>query len=277
MNIVSAIYYDGGMPVATTTNIDKMTRTATEMTEAQRESFEALTENLAAAQRRSVGLAQDGIEFLRLQEHNAKAAQQWFASSARVAQLQQRNARFAQTWLREGAEALREQTEHNLRTAEAFARSARKQQEGLRALGHELIEVYEGFFFSPFKYAQEGLRTIQQTTEQGLKATQQVVEQGAEVTQQVARQGLRVAEEATEQTEETLRQVEEATREAELRTSVLGALETNNYEGMTVAEVTKKLDDLSAEELKQLREFEKRNKDRESLVERIDRKIRANS
>jgi hypothetical protein len=217
------------------------------------------------------------MEFLRLQEQNAEAAQQWFASSARVAQLQQRNLGFTQKWLREGAEALREQTEHNLRTAEAFARSARKQQEGFRALVQESIEAYEGFFFSPFYYAQQGLRPIQEATEQGLKATQQVVEQGAEATQQVARQGLRVAEEATERTEETLRQVEEATREVELHTSVLASLETDNYDTLTVAEITEKLGDLSTDELKKLREFEKRNKDRESLVERIDSKIRANS
>jgi hypothetical protein len=276
-NIVAITHYHGGISVAITTNFDKMTRTAREITEAQRDSYEALAENLAALQRRSVGLAQDGIEFLTLQEQNAKAAQQWFASSARVAQLQQRNFAFAQARLREGAEALRAQTEHNVRTAEAFARSARQQQEGFRALAQELIEAYEGFFFSPFNYTQGGLRTIQQATEQGLKATQQVVEQGAEASQQVARQGMRVAEEATEQTEEVLRQVEEATREAELHTSVLAALETDNYDTLTVAEITEKLGDLSADELKQLREFEKRNKDRESLIERIDRKIRANS
>jgi hypothetical protein len=275
-NIVAIAYYHGGMPVATTTNFDKMMRTAQQITEAQRDSYEALAENLAALQRRSVGLAKHGIVFLRLQEQNAKAVQQWYASSARVAQLQQRNVGFAQTWLREGAEALREQTEHNLRTAEAFARSARKQQEGFRAFAQELA-AYEDFFFSPFNYTKEGLRTIQQGTKQGLKATQQVVEQGAEATQQVARQGLQVAEEATEQTEKVLRQVEEATREAELRTSVLAALETDNYDALTVVEITEKLGDLSVEELKTLREFEKRNKNRDSLVERIGRKIRANS
>jgi hypothetical protein len=276
MKIAARTYYDGGMLVATA-NVDKITRTAQEITEAQRDSWEALTENLAAAQRRSVGLAQDGMEFLKLQEQNAKAAEQWLASSLRVARLQQRNARFAQNWLREGAEALREQTEHNLRTAEAFARSARKQQEGFRALAQGWTDTYEGFFSSPFNYVQEGLKTLQQATEQGLKTSQWVVEQEAEATEQVARQGLRVAEEATERTEEVLRKTEEATREAELRASVLGALETDNYEGMTVAEVTEKLDELSADELKNLRELEKRTKDRESLVERIDRKIRANS
>jgi hypothetical protein len=108
-----------------------------------------------------------------------------------------------------------------------------------------------------------------------LRAAQDATEQGLQVTQEVAQQGLRVAEAATEQTDEILRQTEQATREAELRTSVLTALETDNYDGLTVAEVTEKLNDLSADELKKLREFEKRNKDRESLVERIDSKIRA--
>ena len=270
-------YYDRGMPVVTTTNLDKLTRTAREMTEAQRDSYKALTENLAAAQRRGVGLTHEGMEFLRLQEQNARAAEQWFAASMRIARLQQRNVRFAQNWLRESTEALREQTEHNLRTTEAFARSARKQQEGMRALAQRWSDAYEGFVFSPFDYAQEGLKTLQQATEQGVNVTQRVVEQGAEASEQAARQGLRVAEEAPERTEEVLRQTEEATREAELRASVLGALGTEDYEGLTVAEVTEKLDDLSVEELKRLRELEKRTKDRESLVERIDRKIRANS
>jgi hypothetical protein len=264
-NIVTVPYYHGGTLVANTTNIDKMTRTAREMTEAQRDSYEALASNLAASQKRTIGLANDGLKFFRLQESNVRAAQEWFANGVRLLQLQQRNAEFVQGWTGDAIEAVREQTEHNVRTAEAFARSARKQQEGFQALAQEWTGAYRDFF-SPFAYAQQGLRTAQQATEQGLQATQQV-----------ARQGLRVAEEATEQTEEVLRQTEQATREAELRTNVLGALRTEDYDELTVAEVTRKLDDLSAEELKQLREFEKRNKDRETLVERIDRKIRANS
>jgi len=265
------------MPVEITRNAEKMTRTARDITEAQRISYNALTENLAAAQRRGVGLAQGATELLRLQEQNAKAAEQWFAASMRVARLQQRNVSFAQEWLRNGAEAMREQTEHNVRTTEAFARSARKQQEGLRALAEGWGDAYEAFFFSPFRYAQEGLRTFQRAAEQGANVTQQVVEQSVEATEHVSRQGLRVVEEAAERTEEVLRETEEATHEAELRASVHAALETENYEGLTVAEVTEKLADLSVDELRRVRELEKRTKDRESLVERIDSKIRANS
>jgi hypothetical protein len=73
------------------TNTDRMAGTAREMAEAQRYSYEAPTENFAASQRRNLGLAQDGLEFLSLQEDNARATQQWFANGVRLLQLQQRN------------------------------------------------------------------------------------------------------------------------------------------------------------------------------------------
>jgi hypothetical protein len=151
-----------------------------------------------------------------------------------------------------------------------------KQQEGFRALAGQWAGAYRDFF-SPFSYVQEGMRTFQRATRQGLEATQQVARQGLQATEEVARQGLRVAEEAAGRTEEVLRQTEEATMEAELRTAVLSALKTEDYDGLTVDEISKRLDGLSAEQLRKVREFEKQNKDRETLIGQIERKIRANS
>ena len=259
--------------MATTANIDKTTRTAREMAEAQRDSYEALAENFAAAQRRSIGLANDGLEFMKLQEDNARAAQEWFANGVRLLQLQQGNAEFVQGWMGDAAEVLREQTEHNARTAEAFMRGVSKQQEGYRALTQQWVGAYRDFF-SPFSYVQEGMRTFQRATQQGLEATQQVARQGLQATEQVTHQGLRVAEEATEQTEEVLRRTEEATRQAELEAAVLGALKTTDYEDLTVEDIVKQLDGLTIQQLEQVREYERQNKDRETLIEQIDRKIR---
>jgi hypothetical protein len=242
------------MLVQTARNIEKTTRTARQMAEVQRDSYQALAENFAAAQRRTMGLAEDGLKFMRLQEENARAAQEWFAGGVKLLQLQQRNAEFMQGWTGDAVEALREQTEQNVRTAEAFVRSASKQQEGFRTLTQAWAGTYRDFF-SPFAYLREGVRT----------------------TQQAARQGLRVAEEATEQTDEVLRQTERATREAELKAAVLSALKTANYDELSVAEISKRLDGLSAEQLRKVREYEKKNKNRETLIEQIDRKIRANS
>src|SRR5215207_3742798 len=260
----------------TRNNIEKSARTAREVAEAQREAYEAMSENLAAAQRRAMGLANGGLEFVRLQEDNARAAREWFADGIKLLRLQQRNAEFAQGWAGDAVDALREQAEHNARTAEAFARGASEQQEGLRALAQGWAGAYRGFF-SPFTYVREGMRVFQSATRQGLEATGQAARQGLQATEQVAQQGLRVVDEATEQTDEVLRRTEEATRRAELRAAVLGALKTEGYDGLTVAEISERLEGLPAEQLREVREFEKQNKDRETLVGQIDRKIRANN
>ena len=261
--------------MATTANIDKTARTARQMAEAQRDSFEAIAENFAAAQRRSIGIAEGGLKFMRLQEDNARATQEFFAIGVRLLKLQQRNAHFVQGWMGDALEVMREQTEHNARTAESIARTVSRQQEGFRALSQGWVGVYRDFF-SPFAYVQEGMRSFQRATQQGLEATQQVARQGLRATEQATRQGLRVAEEATERTEDVMRQTEKVTREAELRTAVLAALKTTDYEGLTVEEISKRIDGLPTEQLKKVREFEKQNKNRETLLEQIDRKIRAN-
>jgi hypothetical protein len=249
----------------TTREMEKAARTVREVAEVQRDSYEALAENFTAAQRRGMRLAEGGFKFVRLQEENARATREWFANSMRLLQLQQRNAEFARGWTGEAVEALREQTEQNARTAEAFARSVNKQQESFGALTRQWVGAYRDYF-SPFAYFREGMRMTQQANQQGLEATEQV-----------ARQGLRVAHEAAEQTGEVLRHTEKVTREAELKTVVSGALKTANYDELTVDEISKRLNGLSTGELRKVREYEKRNKNRETLIEQIDRKIRSNS
>jgi hypothetical protein len=262
--------------VATTaTNINKTARTAREMAEAQRDSFEAIAENFAAAQSRGIGLAEGGLEFMRLQEDNARAAQEYFANGVRLLNLQQRNAEYVQGWMGEALEVVREQTEQNVRTVEHFARAASRQQGNMRALTQGWVGAYRDFF-SPFAYAQQGMRTFQRATQQGLEVTEQVARQGLRASEQATRQGLRVAEETTERTEDVLRQTEKVTREAELQATVLGALGTANYDELTVEEVSKRIEGLPTEQLEKVREFEKKNKNRETLIEQIDRKIRVN-
>ena len=271
----------------TAKNIDKTARTAREMAEAQRDSFEVLAENFASAQRRGMGLAEGGLEFVKLQEDNARAAQEFFAQGVRLLQLQGRNAEFVQSWTNDAVEVMREQAEHNARTAEAFARAVSSQQESFRTLTRGWVGAYTDFF-SPLAYARQATRAFQQATQQGLEVTEQITRQslrvaeettrqGLQATEEATQQGLRVVEEATERTEDVLRETEKATREAELRTAVYGALGTTDYDALTVDEVSKRIDGLSADQLKQVREFEKNGKNRETLIGQIDRKIKAAS
>jgi hypothetical protein len=138
--------------------------------------------------------------------------------------------------------------------------SARKQQEGFRDLSEGFAGIYRNFFFSPFDYAQALLKTAEQATQQGLQASQQ---------------GLHLAVETSEQSEQVIQEAEQAIEEAELEAAVLGALGTESYHELTVADISKKLDGFSTEDLEKLRVYEKQNKNRETLIDQIDRKIKA--
>jgi hypothetical protein len=121
------------------------------------------------------------------------------------------------------------------------------------------------------------MKAFQDATRQGLEATEQVARQGLRVAEEATEQGLRVVEEATERTEDVLRQTEKATHEAEVRAAVFSALKTTDYDALSVEEISKRIEGLPAEQLKKVREFEKDNKNRETLIAQIDRKIRATS
>ena len=241
-----------------------------QVTEAQQNAYKTLTDNIAAFQRRGAELAEGGLKFARLQEGNARTAQEWWAKGLSVLEAQQRSASFSQEWLSNGVEALRGQTEQNIRTAEAFAEAARKQREACSGITEGWTNAYRGLFFAPFSYAQGGLKAVQQATEQGVQATQRA-----------AQQGLRLVEETTEQTEQVTREAEreierirEENRKAEVWKAVLRTFGSDGYDGLTVADVVEKLDAFSVEQLEELRAHEKQGKDRDTLVEQIDRRIK---
>jgi hypothetical protein len=185
--------------------------------------------------------------------------------------LQQRNVEFARTWMTGGI---------------------------------ELARAYQNLF-SPFSYAiymQQNLKAAEQTTlltqqalkatEQALKATQQELRVAEEATAKAekatakaeratgkAEQDTMKAEQTNAKSQEAIREAtlraEEETREVALQTAVHNSLKTKDYEELNVDEVSKRLDGLSAAELKKVREHEKHNKNRDTLVEQIDRKMKA--
>ena len=56
-----------------------------------------------------------------------------------------------------------------------------------------------------------------------------------------------------------------------------GGLPIAGYDEMNVAEISERPDGLSEEELRRVRDYEKRNKNRDTLIEQVDGKIRPNA
>src|SRR5215212_6806593 len=106
-------------------NIDKTARTAREMAETQRGSFEAIAENFAAAQRRGMGLAEGGLEFVRQQESMRALTQGWVGAYRDVfspfAYVQQ-GMRTFQRATQQGLEATEQVARQGLRATEEATR-----------------------------------------------------------------------------------------------------------------------------------------------------------
>ena len=66
-----------------------------------------------------------------------------------------------------------------------------------------------------------------------------------------------------------------AAAEGAERAAEAAAFPIAGYDEMNVEEVSRRLEGLSVEELQLVRDYEERNKRRETLLERMDRKIRA--
>ena len=224
-----------------TTNIEKTARTARQTAEVQRDSYEALAKSFSAMQRRNVEFAQvwmtGGFELMR-------AYQSFFSPFS---------------YARQGLKAAQQTTQHTQQALQAA-------QQELQVTQHELRVAEEATV-----KAEKATAKAENATVKAENATAKATEK-AEKAEQVTAKTIANTEAATR--EAALRD-EEATREAALQAAVRSSLKTKDYEELNVDEVSKKLDGLSATELKKVREYEKHNKNRDTLVEQIDRKIKA--
>lgn len=227
---------------------DRMANTTQEMIEAQRQSYEALMDSFIEFQKRNVQFAQSGMDLAKLQEENYRAVRDFWTSGMRMMELQQRNVQFFQSWMSGGDDYLRNQAEHNQSAAEAFAESARVQQEGLRKLGEDWVGLYEDTASTSRSYAEEGMENARQATQQGLRLAQEIAEQ----TEQMARQD-----------------------GSAVNGNGSGDLPISNYDDLSVNEASQKLGGLSEEQLQKVRAYEKQNKNRDTLVNQIDRKTKS--
>jgi hypothetical protein len=115
--------------------------------------------------------------------------------------------------------------------------------------------------------AQEQSRS--EVTEPTTNGAQKVTEPSAEETQ-------KSTEVAAQDAQETRKSTEIAAEDAEKNTDT-AAFPIDGYDEMNVDEVSERLDGLSADELKRVRKYEKRNKDRGSLRKEMKQKIEATS
>ena len=143
--------------------------------------------------------------------------------------------------------------------SERLTDQARRQQEAGRAFAQESVNAYMDFLDTAFSRYREG------------------AQRAAGSAQERARVGSQTVTDVVGIAAETTRDTADITADA-TRTSAeiaAGQPPIADYEEMNVEEITEQLDGLSEAELRRVRNYEQRNKNRETLIAQIDRKLEA--
>jgi hypothetical protein len=159
------------------------------------------------------------------------------------------------------ARNLREQTEAGRASALRLSEQAQRQQQAGQDLARESVEAYAEFLDEAFARYRSGTDRVAGTFQEGVATT------GRTATGLFGAASGAVAE-------ATGRAADAAASGAEQAAEAV-AFPIEGYDEMNVEEASKRLDGLSVEELQLVRDHEERNKKRETLLEQMDRKIRA--
>jgi hypothetical protein len=180
----------------------------------------------------------------------------------------------AQEGAREGA---REGAQEWLGTLRTLAEQIQKQQQNSQQMTQELMNTYMQLLNTPGSYlsgqAEQQQQTLQQTAQQWMEQAQQQ----QQAFQQQAQQQQQAFQQMVQESMTTYAQLfniplsyaQEGLRSAQFP--------IEGYDELNADEVSRRLNNLSAEELREVRDYEERTKNRDSILEQLDRKIRADS
>ena len=164
-----------------------------------------------------------------------------------------------------------------LSAMQSLAEQIQKQQQYSQQMTQELINTYMQLLNTPGSYlsgqAEQQQQTLQQTAQQWMEQAQQQ----QQTFQQQAQQQQQSFQQMTQEVMSTYSKLfnipisyaEEGLRDAQFP--------IEDYDELTVEEVSARLDALSTEELREVRDYEERTKNRETVLEQLDRRIRSGS
>jgi Skp family chaperone for outer membrane proteins len=158
-----------------------------------------------------------------------------------------------------------------------LAEQIHKQQQNSQQMTQEMMNTYMQLLNTPGSYlsgqAEQQQQTLQQTSQQWMEQAQQQ----QQAFQQQAQQQQQAFQQMTQDVLNTYAQLfnipltyaQEGLRSAQFP--------IEGYDELTVEEISGRLGDLSVEELRVVRDHEERNKNRDTILEQLDRRIRSGS
>ena len=146
----------------------------------------------------------------------------------------------------------------------SLAEQIQKQQQNSQQITQELMNTYMQLLNTPGSYlsgqAEQQQQTVQQTAQQWMEQAQQQQQSFQQMTQEVMSTYAQLWNIPISYAKEGLRDAQ---------------FPIEGYDELTVDEVSDRLGALSVEDLREVRDYEERNKNRETILEQLDRRIRS--
>jgi signal transduction histidine kinase len=160
---------------------------------------------------------------------------------------------------------------------QSLAEQIQKQQQTSQQMVQELMNTYSQLLNTPGSYlsgqAEQQQQTLQQTAQQWMqqaqqqqKAFQQQAEQQQQAFQQMVQESM--------STYSQLFNIPLSYAQEGLQSS---QFPIEGYDELTVDDVSKRISGLSSEQLRTVRDYEERTKNRDTILQQLDRKIRGGS
>jgi hypothetical protein len=205
---------------------------------------------VAATTRHEMSKTAEGTT--RNARHTARAMMEYVG---RVGEINTEMAeRMAEVWV----EGLRKQTELSQRmTRQFFDRSIEREYNGEESFGSGFPTWWAPYSYDPFGFWRTWARTLRATYETGRDAQQSA----AQTAQQTARDPQKTT-------------AEETARVIETTAPKNGNFPIADYDEKPVGEITSRLDTLSDGQLRRVKDYERRTKNRATLLQQIERRIR---
>ncbi|HJQ28335.1 MAG TPA: hypothetical protein VJ827_03270 [Rubrobacter sp.] len=160
---------------------------------------------------------------------------------------------------------------------ESLSEQIQRQQQNSQQMVQEMMNTYMQLLNTPGSYlsgqAEQQQQTLQQTAQQWVEQAQEQ----QQTFQQQAQQQQQAFQEMTQEVMSTYAQLFNIPFSYAQEGLKKARFPVQGYDGLTVNEVSGRLDGLSVEELREIRDYEERNKNRDTILEQLDRRIRTGS
>jgi arsenate reductase-like glutaredoxin family protein len=160
---------------------------------------------------------------------------------------------------------------------QTLSEQIQRQQQTSQQMTQEMMETYMQLLNTPGSYvsgqAQQQQQTLQQTAQQWMEQAQQQ----RQTFQEQAQQQQQAFQQMTQEVLNTYAQLFNIPLSYAKQGLRDAGFPVESYDDLNADEISRQISSLSVEELRVVRDYEERNKNRETVLEQLDRRIRSGS